>query len=62
MAGKERRVTFEGELDLKPGMLGSLGSVETMLSGFLRSIVTTKIPRNLRGVVEAAARIRVAVG
>lgn len=56
MAGQGSRVTFEGELDLKPGMLGaSLGSVEKVLSGFLESIVTTIIPRNLRGVVEAAA-------
>ena len=46
---------FEGEFDLKPGVLGSLGSVEALLSGFLETIVTTIIPRNLRGVVEAAA-------
>jgi hypothetical protein len=30
--------------------------VEALLSGFLESIVTTIIPRNLRAVVEAAAR------
>jgi hypothetical protein len=56
MAGNGARVTFEGGLDLKPGMLGgSLGSVETLLSGFLESIVTTEIPRNFRSVIEAAA-------
>ncbi|HEY2152544.1 MAG TPA: hypothetical protein VGH34_17170 [Vicinamibacterales bacterium] len=56
MAGQGARVTFEGGLDLKPGLLGgSLGGVEKMVSGFLESIVTTVIPRNLRGVVEAAA-------
>ena len=56
MAGQGTRVIFDGELDLKPGVLGSLGSVEPLLSGFLESIVTTIIPRNLRAVVEAAAR------
>lgn len=56
MAGQGTRVTFEGAFDLKPGLLGSLGSVEALLSGFLESIVTTIIPRNLRAVVEAAAK------
>jgi hypothetical protein len=55
MAGRGTRVAFTGELDLKPGLLGSLGSIEPMVSGFLESIVTTIIPRNLRAVVEAAA-------
>jgi hypothetical protein len=54
MGGRGTRVTFAGVLDLKPGLLGSLGSVEPMVSGFLESIVTTIIPRNLRAVVEAA--------
>jgi hypothetical protein len=55
MGGQGTRVTFEGEFDLKPGVLGSFGSVESLLSGFVESIVTTIIPRNLRAVVEAAA-------
>ena len=55
MAGRGTRVAFAGELDLKPGLLGSLGGMEPMVSGFLESIVTTIIPRNLRAVVEAAA-------
>jgi hypothetical protein len=56
MAGQGARVTFEGELDLKPGLLsGPFGGVDKLLSGFLESIVTTVIPRNLRNVVEAAA-------
>lgn len=56
MAGQGARVTFEGGLDLKPGLLGgSLGGIEKLVSGFLESIVTTVIPHNLRGVVEAAA-------
>jgi hypothetical protein len=56
MAGQGARVTFEGGLDVKPGLLGnSLGGIERLVSGFLESIVTTIIPRNLRGVVEAAA-------
>ncbi len=58
MGGQGTRVTFEGEFDLKPGILGSLGSVEALLSGFLESIVTTIIPRNLRAVVEAAAAFK----
>jgi hypothetical protein len=56
MAGQGARIMFEGALDLKPGLLGRLpGGIEKLLSGFLESIVTTVIPRNLRGVVEAAA-------
>jgi hypothetical protein len=56
MAGQGARVTFEGDLDFKPGLLGgSLGGIEKLMSGFLESIVSTVIPRNLRGVVEAAA-------
>jgi hypothetical protein len=56
MAGQGARITFEGGLDLKPGLLGSsLGGIEKLLSVFLESIVTTVIPRNLRAVVEAAA-------
>jgi hypothetical protein len=55
MAGRGTRVTFSGELDLRPGMLGSLSGIESIVSGFIESIVTTIIPRNLRAVVEAAA-------
>jgi hypothetical protein len=56
MAGQGARVTFDGGLDLKPGLLGgSLAGIEKLVSGFLEAIVTTVIPRNLRGVVEAAA-------
>jgi hypothetical protein len=49
MAGQGTRVTFEGALDLKTGLLG--GAV----GGVLESIITTVIPRNLRSVVETAA-------
>lgn len=55
MAGRGTRVTFSGELDLKPGLLASLGSMGPMVTGLVESIVTTIIPRNLRNVVEAAA-------
>jgi hypothetical protein len=55
MAGRGTRVVFAGELDVKPGLLSALGSLEPMVSGFVESIVTTIIPRNLRAVVEAAA-------
>jgi hypothetical protein len=59
MAGQGARVTFEGGLDVKPGLLGdSFGSIANLVSGFLESIVTTVIPRNLRGVVEAAAAFK----
>ena len=60
MGGQGARVTFEGELDLKPGLLsGAFGGVDKLLAGFLESIVTTVIPRNLRNVVEAAAAFEV---
>jgi hypothetical protein len=56
MAGQGTRVTFEGELDLKEGLLGaSLSNAQKLLSGSIESIVATEIPRNLRAVVEAAA-------
>jgi hypothetical protein len=56
MAGQGTRVTFEGGLDLKPGLLGgAFTGAETLLAGFLESIVTTVIPHNLRSIVEAAA-------
>lgn len=58
MAAQGTRVTFEGTLELKPGLLGSLGGMEALLAGFIESIVTTIIPRNLRAVVEAAAIYR----
>jgi hypothetical protein len=55
MAGRGTRVTFAGDLDLKPGLLGSLAAIEPMVSGFIESIVTNIVPRNLRAVIEAAA-------
>lgn len=55
MGSRGTRVTFAGELDIKPSLLGALGPVAPMLSGFVESIVTTIIPRNLRAVAEAAA-------
>jgi hypothetical protein len=56
MGARGSRITFAGELDIKPGLLGALGPVTPMLSGFVESIVTTIIPRNLRAVAEAAAK------
>ena len=58
MGGRGTRLTFAGELDIKPGLLGTLGSVAPMLSGFVESIVTTIIPRNLRAVAEAATEFK----
>ena len=52
MGGQGTRVTFAGELDLKPG---ALGSMRPMIAGFVESAVTTISPRNLRAVAEAAA-------
>ncbi|HEY7580717.1 MAG TPA: hypothetical protein VH855_24255 [Acetobacteraceae bacterium] len=56
MGGRGTRISFEGELDIKPSLLGSLGPVAPMLSGVVESVVTTVIPRNLRAVAEAAAQ------
>jgi len=57
MGGQGSRVTFEGTLELKPGFL-PLGGIEKLVTGFVESIATTIIPRNLRAVVEAAAQYR----
>ena len=51
-------VTFEGSLDLKPGVLGSLGKLEGLLSGFVEFSSSRDHSRNLRSVVEAAAAFR----
>jgi len=55
MGGQGTRVSFTGMLDLKPGWLNLPGGAEPVVSGFVESIVTTVIPRNLRAVAEAAA-------
>jgi hypothetical protein len=55
MGGRGTRITLAGELDVRPSLLGALGSIGPMLSGFIESMATTIIPRNLRAVAEAAA-------
>jgi uncharacterized protein (UPF0147 family) len=55
MGGRGTRVTFTGEFDIKPSLIGMLGSMGPMVSGFIESVVSTMIPRNLRAVAEAAA-------
>jgi hypothetical protein len=55
MGGQGTRITFVGELDISPSLLGTLTSVAPMLPGIVESIATTVIPRNLRAVAEAAA-------
>jgi hypothetical protein len=55
MGGRGTRVTFSGELDLQPGVLGGRSNLEGMLNNFVEPIVSSIIPRNLRAVVEAAA-------
>ena len=57
MGGQGARVTFEGTLELQSGFL-QLGGIEKLLAGFVESVATTIIPRNLRAVVEAAAEYR----
>jgi nitrogen fixation protein len=57
IGGRGTRVTFEGNFELKPGALSGLaGALTTPLTPFVESIVTTLIPKNLRKVIEAAAR------
>ena len=55
MGGRGTRLTFSGDLEIRPGLLGSLGGMERAVTGFVEAIVTTIIPRNLRAVAEAAA-------
>ena len=50
MAGRGTRVAFAGELDVKPGLLGSLGSMEPMVCGSRESLFNYIISSNLRGV------------
>ncbi|HET7879282.1 MAG TPA: hypothetical protein VFL55_00240 [Acetobacteraceae bacterium] len=58
MGGRGTRVTFAGELDVKPSLLGALGAIGPMVTGFVESIATTIIPRNFRAVAEAAVAFR----
>jgi hypothetical protein len=55
MGGRGSRVTFAGTLELRPGLLSAFGGMESVISGFVETIVGTIIPRNLRAVVETAA-------
>ncbi len=55
MGGRGTRVTFSGELDVKPGLVDALGSVGPMVIGSIEPAVSTIVPRNLRAVAEAAA-------
>jgi hypothetical protein len=55
MGGQGTRITFAGEIDLRPGLLASLGSMESVATELVESIVSTMIPQNLRAVAEAAA-------
>jgi len=55
MAGRGTRVTFEGYFNLRPGFVGMLpASLEPAIAGFVESVVTTMIPRNLIRAVAAA--------
>jgi hypothetical protein len=55
MGNRGTRITFAGELDIKPALLAAVGFVGPMMAGFVESVVTTMIPRNMRAVAEAAA-------
>jgi hypothetical protein len=58
MGGRGTRVTFAGTFDLGPGALaGSAGALQKPAAAFIESIATTIIPRNVRKVIEAAARL-----
>lgn len=59
MAGQGTRVTFEGVIDLKSGLLsGSMASLERPVLSAVESVVTTVVPRNLQRVFEVAAAYR----
>ncbi len=55
MGGRGTRVTFEGEFELLSGSESMPRILEGPLNGFVESIVTTLIPKNLRKVLDAAA-------
>lgn len=58
MAGRGSRITFEGTFDLARGALSGFASaLERPVSAFVESMVTTLVPKNARGVIEAAATL-----
>lgn len=58
MGGQGSRVVLEGSLDLNEGFARMrLGAVTRPLSGVVETIVTTALPKNFRGVLEAAAKL-----
>ena len=57
IGGRGTRITFEGRFELSPGALsGIAGALAGPITPFVESIVSNLIPRNLRKVIEAAAR------
>ena len=58
MGGRGTRVTFTGTFDLEPRAVAAFaGSLHKPVTAFVESIATTVIPRNVRKVMEAAARL-----
>ena len=58
MGGRGTRVTFAGEFDLEPEALATFaGSLQKPIAAFVEAVATTVIPRNVRRVMEAAARL-----
>ncbi|OIQ87726.1 hypothetical protein GALL_304040 [mine drainage metagenome] len=61
MAGRGTRVSFEGYFSLMPGFASALpAALEPAAAGFVESIVSTVIPRNLARAIIAAGELIVA--
>ncbi|MEZ5666491.1 MAG: SRPBCC family protein [Alphaproteobacteria bacterium] len=58
MGGRGTRVTFAGRFELAPGALRAVaGPLERQVAGFVESVVTVIVPRNLRRMMDAAAKL-----
>lgn len=58
MAGRGTRVNFEGYFTLKPGFASAVpASLEPFVGGFIETIVSTVIPRNLARAVVTAGEL-----
>lgn len=55
--GAGSRVTIDGSLDLKKGFLGRRAAMaEKLVSGVVENVVSTALPKNMRAVLELAAK------
>jgi hypothetical protein len=56
LAGQGTKVTLEGTLELRPGILSVIGmGSQGPLTTVLESVLTSVIPKNLRAILEAAS-------